>query len=463
MGWGRRTLGSVESSVEALEGNKVKVTVQITEAEFENDLDVAFKRLAKEVKLPGFRAGKAPRKVLEARIGSEYARSDAFENSLPRYYSEAVRDHEVDVIAPPEIDITDGEAEGPITFDAVVEVRPLISISGYDGLTVEIDGPEVDDAELEEAQERFLKAHGELVDADRPAENGDTLIMNIKALIDGEPVPGLTADDYTYTLGTASIVPELDDELVAAEPDDAFDFAANHPDPDEENPIHFSIKINKVQRVELPEPSDEFMQQNSEFDNIAEFRTDYVERMTGTRVEKAAGERRQAVAKAAGDLVNEDDLSAPLIDLEVENRIEDMAMRMQSQGMQLEQFIQMTGQTNQQFIEGVRATADDGAKLDLALRAIALAEKLECTDDELTDEVETASESIGQPADEIRQRYAEAGMLTNIRADISKRKALDFLVEKATVNDKDGNEIAADRLVVPESEDSEDSDAGEEE
>ena len=463
MGWGRRTLGSVESSVEALEGNKVKVTVQITEAEFENDLDVAFKRLAKEVKLPGFRAGKAPRKVLEARIGSEYARSDAFENSLPRYYSEAVRDHEVDVIAPPEIDITDGEAEGPITFDAVVEVRPLISISGYDGLTVEIDAPEVDDAELEEAQERFLKAHGELVDADRPAENGDTLIMNIKALIDGEPVPGLTADDYTYTLGTASIVPELDDELVAAEPDDAFDFAANHPDPDEENPIHFSIKINKVQRVELPEPSDEFMQQNSEFDNIAEFRTDYVERMTGTRVEKAAGERRQAVAKAAGDLVNEDDLSAPLIDLEVENRIEDMAMRMQSQGMQLEQFIQMTGQTNQQFIEGVRATADDGAKLDLALRAIALAEKLECTDDELTDEVETASESIGQPADEIRQRYAEAGMLTNIRADISKRKALDFLVEKATVNDKDGNEIAADRLVVPESEDSEDSDAGEEE
>ena len=463
MGWGRRTLGSVESSVEALEGNKVKVTVQITEAEFENDLDVAFKRLAKEVKLPGFRAGKAPRKVLEARIGSEYARSDAFENSLPRYYSEAVRDHEVDVIAPPEIDITDGETEGPITFDAVVEVRPLISISGYDGLTVEIDGPEVDDAELEEAQERFLKAHGELVDADRPAENGDTLIMNIKALIDGEPVPGLTADDYTYTLGTASIVPELDDELVAAEPDDAFDFAANHPDPDEENPIHFSIKINKVQRVELPEPSDEFMQQNSEFDNIAEFRTDYVERMTGTRVEKAVGERRQAVAKAAGDLVNEDDLSAPLIDLEVENRIEDMAMRMQSQGMQLEQFIQMTGQTNQQFIEGVRATADDGAKLDLALRAIALAEKLECTDDELTDEVETASESIGQPADEIRQRYAEAGMLTNIRADISKRKALDFLVEKATVNDKDGNEIAADRLVVPESEDSEDSDAGEEE
>ncbi len=446
--------------MEALEGNKVKVTVQITEEEFEKDLDVAFTRLAKEVKLPGFRAGKAPRKVLEARIGSEYARGDAFENSLPRYYSEAVRDHEVDVIAPPEIDITDGETEGPVTFDAVVEVRPQITISGYDNLTVEIDAPEVDDTELEEAQERFLKAHGELVDADRPAENGDTLTMNIKAVIDGEPVPGLTADDYSYTLGSASIVPELDDELIAAEPDDEFDFAANHPDPDEENPIHFSIKINKVQRVDLPEPTDEFMQQNSEFDNIDEFRADYIERMTGSRIEKAISERRQAVAKAVGDLVSDDDLSAPLIDLEVENRIEDMAMRMQSQGMQLEQFIQMTGQTNQQFIEGVRATADDGAKLDLALRSVAAAEKLECTDEELTDEVEAASEAIGQPADEIRKRYAEAGMLTNIRADISKRKALDFLVEKATVNDKDGNEIAAERFEVPESDDS---DAGEEE
>jgi trigger factor len=441
--------------VEALEGNKVKVTVQISEAEFEKDLDVAFKRLAKEVRLPGFRAGKAPRKVLEARIGSEYARGDAFENSLPRYYSEAVRDHEVDVIAPPDIDITDGETEGAVTFDAVVEVRPQVSIAGYDSLEVEVEAPDVDEAELDEAQERFLKAHGELVDADRPAENGDTIIMNIKAEVGDEAVPGLTADDYSYTLGSGSIVPELDDELVAAEPDDEFDFAANHPDPDEEESLRFSIKINKVQRVELPEPTEEFMQQNSEFDTIEEYRADYVERTTASRIERAAADRRNAVAQSAGELVSEDSITAPLIDLEVENRIEDMAMRMQQQGMQLEQFIQMTGQTNEQFVEGVRATAGDGAKIDLALRAVAVAEGLECTDEELTDEVETASEALSQPADEIRKRYAEAGMLPNIRADISKRKALDFLVEKATVKDSDGNVIAPERFELPESEDAE--------
>ncbi len=443
----------MESSVEALEGNKVKVTVQISEAEFEKDLDVAFKRLAKEVRLPGFRAGKAPRKVLEARIGSEYARGDAFENSLPRYYSEAVRDHEVDVIAPPEIDITDGETEGPVSFDAVVEVRPQVTIAGYDSLEVVVDAPEVDEDEINEAQDRFLKAFGELVDADRPAEAGDTIIMNIKAEVGDEAVPGLTADDYSYTLGSASIVPELDDELIAAEPDDELDFAANHPDPDEEESLRFSIKVTKVQRVELPEPTEEFMQQNSEFESIEEYRADYVERTTGSRIEKAAADRRNAVAQAAGELVGDDELSAPLIDLEVENRIEDMAMRMQQQGMQLEQFIQMTGQTNEQFVEGVRATAGDGAKIDLALRAVAVAEGLECTDEELTAEVEAASQALDQPADEIRKRYSDAGMLPNIRADISKRKALDFLVEKATVKDSDGNEIAADRFDLPESED----------
>ena len=444
------TLWPVESSVEALEGNKVKVIVQISVEEFEKDLDAAFKRLSKEVRLPGFRDGKAPRKVLEARIGSEYARGDAFENGLPRYYAEAVRDHEVDVIAPPDIDITDGREEGPVTFEAEVQVRPKIEISGYQDLSVEIESPEVDEAEIKEAEERFLGANGELVDADRPAENGDTLTINIKTVHNGEDVPGLTADDYSYKLGSASIVPELDDELIAAEPGDELDFAAEYPDPDEDAPLHFSIKVTKVQRVELPEPTEEFMQQNSEFDNIEEFRADYVERMTGTRIERAITNRRTAVAEAVGQLVDDEVLSAPLVDLEVENRIEDMAMRMQQQGMQLEQFIQMTGQTNQQFVEGVRATAGDGAKLDLALRAIAEAEGLNCTDEELTEEMEAASEALGQPADEIRKRYAEAGMLTNIRADISKRKALDYLVEKATVTDSDGNEIAAERLELPE-------------
>ncbi len=449
------TLGPVKSSVEALEGNKVKVIVNISEEEFEKDLDAAFKRLAGEVRLPGFRPGKAPRKVLEARIGSEYARGEAFEKALPRYYSEAARDGEVDVIAPPDIDITEGRDGGAVTFEAVVEVRPQISISGYKDIAVEIDAPEISEDELNEAQERFLKAYGELVDAERPAESGDTLELDISAEHDGEPVPGLISDAYSYTLGSGTIVPELDVELLAAEPGDELDFAAVHPDPDEEAPLRFSIKVAKVQRVESPEPTEEFMQQNSEFETIEEFRADYIERMSANRVERARQARGNAVAEAVTQLVADDDVAPPLIELEVENRIEDMAMRMQAQGMELEQFIQMTGQSTQQFVEGIRATAGDGAKLDLALRAVVEAEGLHCTDEQLTDEVQAAAEAMDEPADEIRRRYAEAGLLSKIRWDLAKRNALEFLVEHATVNDKEGNHIEAERFEVPEAADEE--------
>lgn len=445
----RLTLGWVKSSVEALEGNKVKVTVEVSEAEFEKDLDAAFKRLAREVRLPGFRPGKAPRKVLEARIGSAYARGDAFENSLPRYYSEAVREHEVDVIAPPAIDITDGEDSGPVTFDAVVEIRPQITISGYRSLTVEIDPPEVSDEEVDAAQERFLKANGELVDAERPAEDGDTLTIDIAAEHEDEPVPGLTANDYSYTLGSGAIVSELDDELLAAEPGDEFEFAATHPDPDEEEPLRFSVKVTKVQRVELPEPTEEFMRQNSEFDSIEEFRADFIERQRRSRVERAIAARRNAVAEAVAALVDDDHLSPPLVDLEVERRIEDMAMRMQAQGMQLEQFIEMTGQTNEEFVDGVRQTAGEGAKIDLALRAVAAAEGLSATDAEVADEMDEAAEAMGVGADVLRQRYTEAGMMPVLRHDIAKRKALDFLVEHSTVTDLEGNEIDPARFELP--------------
>jgi trigger factor len=262
-------------------------------------------------------------------------------------------------------------------------------------------------------------------------------------------VPGLTATDYSYNLGSGTIVPELDDELIAAEPGDEFDFAADHPDPDEEEPLRFSVKVSKVQRIELPEPTEEFMKQNSEFDSIEEFRADYVEGQQRSRIERAIAARRNAVAEAVAALVDDAHVSPSLIDLEVERRIEDMAMRMQAQGMQLEQFIQMTGQTNEQFVAGVRETADEGAKIDLALRAVAVAEDLLATDTEVTDELNEAAEAMGVALDVLRQRYDEAGMMPVLKWDIAKRKALDFLVHGTIVSDRDGNVIPAERFDLP--------------
>ena len=188
----------MKSSVEALEGNKVKVVVELEEEEFEKDLDAAFRRLAKEVRLPGFRPGKAPRKVLEARIGQGYARDEAFREALPGYYTEAVKEHEVDVIAPPEIDITHGRDEGPVTFDAVVEVRPSVTVEGYEALEIKVTVPTVTDEDVDDSVNRFLGRFGELTTVDRPVEKGDTVVIDISTYYEDELLGDMTATDYEF-------------------------------------------------------------------------------------------------------------------------------------------------------------------------------------------------------------------------------------------------------------------------
>src|SRR4051812_48120994 len=169
----------MKSTVEPLEGNKVKLSIEVDGAEFEKEVDAAFKRIAFEIRLPGFRPGKAPRKLIEARIGTEAARGDALEHALPNYYAEAVQEHEVDVIASPEIDITAGREEGDVAFDAVVEVRPEVNLGGYDSLRVTIDSPEVTDEELDSRIDRLRENYAQLEEVERPAQTGDHVTLDI--------------------------------------------------------------------------------------------------------------------------------------------------------------------------------------------------------------------------------------------------------------------------------------------
>ena len=178
----------MKSSVEPLEGNKVKLYVEVDEAEFDRDIDQAFKSIAREVKLPGFRNGKAPRRVLEARIGIGPAREQALRDAIPRYLGKAVREHDVDLIATPQIEVTGGQDEGIVEFEADCEVRPEIAIPGYGGLRIELDPIEPTDAEVEEAQQLELRSAGSLDDVDRQAHEGDFLTIDIAATRDGEEV-----------------------------------------------------------------------------------------------------------------------------------------------------------------------------------------------------------------------------------------------------------------------------------
>ena len=208
----------MRSTVEPLEGNKVKLSVEVEAEEFESAVDAAFRKIGKEVSIKGFRKGKVPRKVLESRIGALAGREQALQDSLPEYYSQAVIEHDVDVIAPPEIDVTGGHDGGAVAFDAVVEVRPSIEVPGYGGISITIDRPVVDEDQIDAQIDRMRDLDSTLADVDRPAQDGDRVTIDITGTLDGEAQSGLTAEDYSYTVGSGAITPRSTSSSSAPRP-----------------------------------------------------------------------------------------------------------------------------------------------------------------------------------------------------------------------------------------------------
>lgn len=444
----------MKTSVEPLEGNKVKLSIGIGDDEFESALNDAYRKIAREVRLPGFRPGKAPRRVLEARMGSGYARSQALQDAIPDAYARAIREHDVDAIAPPEIDITEGTEEGPIVFDAVVEIRPEILVAGYSGLRVEIDSPVPTDEEVEQAVERLRAQHSELSPVDRPAMDGDHVTVDIAGTIDGEEVEGLTADDYAYEITQDGAIPEIDENLRGAKPGDIFEFTAAHPDENVEDEIDFRILVKEVQERVLPDADDEFVAGFTEFATIEEFRESTRRELRARKVAGAEDQLRAKVAEALAQLVPDEPPEA-MVEAEIQNRIQDLSMRLRSAGMEMEQYFQMTGQEPQKMVEDMREGATTAVKVDLALRAVALAEGIDVGDAEIDAEIAKLAEQFGQPADAVREALEEGDRIGDIRIDVRKRLALDMLVESSEIVDHEGQPIDRADLVPDEDEEAE--------
>ncbi|MDZ7673848.1 MAG: trigger factor [Acidimicrobiales bacterium] len=430
----------MNSTVEPLEDNKVKVSVTVDENEFETDIDAAFKRIAQEVNLPGFRRGKAPRKLLEARIGTAPAREEALREALPRYYADAVSEHEVDVIAAPELDITEGEEDGPITFEAVVEVRPVVTIAGYDGLRVTMPQPTPTDDEIDAQLERMRSVDATVETVDRPAEEGDTVVIDIAGTLDGEEQDGLTTDDYSYEVGSGVITSEVDEQLNGASAGDELDFDATHPDEDEERQLHFTIEVKDVQAKVLPELTDEWAAENSDFETVEEIKADLVERMTQVRRSQGAQQLQEKVAQALAELVT-DEIPEALVSNELNSRLQDLGMRLQAQGMDLEQYLMMTGRSQEDLLDELRQNAETSARVDLALRAIATAEDIECTDDELDAEIDEVAERADEKPAKVRDQLERNDQLPAVRSDIEKRKALEWLLDHVEIVDENGDPV----------------------
>jgi trigger factor len=423
--------------------NKVKLHVVVPAPEFERAIDAAFKKLAREVRIPGFRPGKAPRRLLEARLGSDIAREQALQDALPEYYVDAVNEHDVDVIAPPEISITAGQDDGDVEFDAVVEIRPQVQLLGYDELRVELPYQPVSDDDVDKQVDALRERFADLTDSEFPLVDDAYATIDIAGTIDGEPVEGLTATDFLYRVGSGMVVDELDDQLRGTKPGAILEFTATLPERFQElagNDAKFNVIVKEAKQKVLPELTDEWVTEASEFETVDELRADIRKRVETMQRFQAQRALRDKVLDTAADLVP---IEAPptLVDSETRRRVEDLAHRLSHQGASLEQYLEMTGQEPQAFIDEIRVGAARAVLADLALRAVVAQEGLTASDEELAVEVEQLAVRTEQKPAKVRRELERSGALEAVRSDVARGKALEFLVDHATVVDENGNEI----------------------
>jgi trigger factor len=432
------------------EGNKVRLSVEIDEAEMDEALNEVMRRLSREVRVPGFRPGKVPRRVIEARMGGAAAlRGEAIREALPEFYARAVSDTEVDPIDQPQIDITSEEDSGPVSFDAVVLVRPTVAIPGYRGLVVALSNFEVTDEEVSAQIDRLRATSGELVEVSRPALDGDQVTIDIHGTRSETEGDGddsdLNAEDFLYEVGSGGVVPELDDQLRGAKVGDIFTFDSAIGATEQQ--VSFRVLVKEVKELVLPDITDEWASEASEFDTAEELAADITERLRQRRIVEAQMALQQKSVEALVELVTED-IPEQLVLEELRERIHDLNHRLEGQGMSLGQFLGATGRGEEEFLEELRAGALQSVKADLALRALVEEESIELTDEELDEELATMGERMKMDVSDVRTQLEQAGRLAAVRSDRRKAKAMRWLIDNVELVDENGEPLSRDDLLV---------------
>ncbi|MGD0379318.1 MAG: trigger factor [Acidimicrobiales bacterium] len=436
----------MRATAEPVEGNRVRLSVEVDESEVDKALDETVRRLSTQVRVPGFRPGKVPRQVLEARMGGAIAlRQQALSDALPDLYARAVVDTEVDPIAAPEIDIKSGEDGGSVTFDAVVEIRPTVSIAGYGGLQVTLPGIDVSDEELAAQVDRLRDQSGELSSVSRGARDGDHVSIDLHGTRPkGED---LHVEDYLYEVGSGAAVEGLDEQLRGAKTGDILQFSSEVPSGDTTEQAEIRVLVKDVKEKILPEPTDEWASEASEFDTLEALQDDLRGRLRQFKVVQAQLALRERTVEALVGLVAEDP-PASLVEEEVRERLHDLGHRLEQRRLTVEQFLQASGRAEEDLMAEIRADAARAVLLDLALRALADAENIEVTDAELDEAVAEMAQQAGTSAADLRRRLDRAGRLPAVRSDRRKAKALTWLFDRVELVDEDGKPLSRDDLRV---------------
>ncbi|MCC8302714.1 MULTISPECIES: trigger factor [Bacillus] len=417
---------------EKQEGNEGVLTVEVDADTFKTALDDAFKKVVKQVSIPGFRKGKVPRGLFEQRFGVEALYQDALDILLPVEYPKAVEEAGIEPVDRPEIDVEKIEKGESLIFTAKVTVKPEVKLGDYKGLGIEKDDTAVTDEDVQNELKALQERQAELVVKEEGAvENGDTVVLDFEGFVDGEAFEGGKAENYSLEVGSGSFIPGFEEQLTGLEAGAEKDVEVTFPEEyhAEElagKPAIFKVKIHEIKAKELPELNDEFAKDiDEEVETLAELTEKTKKRLEEAKENEADAKLREELVLKASENA-EADVPQAMIDTELDRMLKEFEQRLQMQGMNLELYTQFSGQDENALKEQMKEDAAKRVKSNLTLEAIAQAENLEVTDEEVEAELTKMAEAYNMPVENIKQAI---GSTDAMKEDLKVRKAIDFLVE----------------------------------
>ncbi|MGN7295663.1 trigger factor [Ferdinandcohnia sp. SAFN-114] len=424
----------MSAKFEKLEGNQGVLTVEVDAETFNQGLDEAFKKVVKQVNVPGFRKGKMPRGMFEKRFGVESLYQDALDIILPDAYENAIKETGIEPVDRPEVDVEQIEKGKNLIFTAKVTVKPEVKLGDYKGLEVEkleetVTDEEVD-AEIKQLQERNAEL---VVKEEGTVENGDTVVIDFEGFVDGEAFEGGKAENYSLEIGSGSFIPGFEEQLVGIATGEEKDVEVSFPEEyHAENlagkPATFKVKVHEIKAKELPELDDEFAKDvDDEVETLDELKAKTRTRLEETKKRDAENSLKDTLIEKASENA-EIDIPEAMVNTELDRMLREFEQRLQMQGMNLDLYFQFSGQDENALREQMKEDAGKRVRDNLTLEAIAKAENIEVTEEEINAELENMATMYGVSADEIKSML---GGLDGITEDLKIRKAIDFLVENS--------------------------------
>lgn len=419
---------------EKLEENRGVLTVEVEAEKVNEGLDAAFKKVVKQINVPGFRKGKMPRQLFEKRFGVEALYQDALDFILPEAYANAVEEAGIEPVDRPEIDVEQMEKGKSLIFKATVTVKPEVKLGEYKGLEVEKFDTEVTDEEVENELKALQERQAELVVKEEgKAENGDTVVIDFEGFVNDEPFEGGKAENYSLELGSGSFIPGFEEQVVGMAAGEEKDIEVTFPEEYHAaelagKPAVFKVKVHEIKTKQLPELDDEFAKDvDDEVETLAELKEKTKKRLEDSKKHEAEHHVRDTVVEKAAENA-EVTIPQVMIDNEVERMINEFEQRLQMQGMNLDLYYQFSGQDEEALKGQMKEEAEKRVRVNLVLEAIADAENIEATEEDVNSEIEKMAKLYNMEVDKIK---AALGSLEGVKADLRIRKAVDFLVENS--------------------------------